>query len=108
MKKLTLILSVMIALVGLNANAAMYIVGSGPFNDWNPANGVEMQHIGDGIYTYQAVINGAVTFVFGEGLSDASDDWDTFNSQYRHGPAEGDMNINVHEWILAYNYGYGA
>ena len=108
MKKLTLILSVMIALVGLNANAAMYIVGSGPFNGWNPANGVEMQDIGDGIYSYQVAISGAVTFVFGDGLSESSDDWDTFNSEYRHGPAEGDMNINVNEWILAYNYGYGA
>ena len=34
MKRLTLILSIMIALVGMNANAAIYIVGDGPLGGW--------------------------------------------------------------------------
>ena len=43
MKKLTLILSMLIALVGFNANAAMYLVGNEPFGEgWDPSKGVEM------------------------------------------------------------------
>ena len=32
----------MIALIGMNANAAIYIVGQAPFGDWQPDAGVEM------------------------------------------------------------------
>ena len=55
MKKLTLVLSMMIALVGFNANAAMYIVGNAPFGEWDPANGVEMTYE-NGVYTYTTTI----------------------------------------------------
>lgn len=96
MKKLTLVLSMMIALVGLNANAAMYIVGGNPFNNWQPGNGVEMNDNGDGTYSYEVAIDGSVLFVFGDGLSS---DWGTFNSDYRYGPATGDTDINANEWI---------
>ena len=106
MKKLTLVLSMMIALVGLNANAAMYIVGNGPFNNWQPGNGVEMNNNGDGTYSYTVAIDGAVSFVFADGLSS---NWGTFNSDYRYGPSNGDMNINPNEWIATEKAGdHGA
>ena len=54
MKRLTLIISMLIALIGFNANAAMYIVGSDPFGNWNPGNGVEMTDNGDGTYQCQS------------------------------------------------------
>ena len=41
MKRLTLILSMLIALVSYNANAAMYIVGNVPFGDWHTYTGAE-------------------------------------------------------------------
>ena len=56
MKKLTLILSMMIALVGLNANAAIYIVGDGPLGGWACDGGNEMTANGDGTYTYKIAI----------------------------------------------------
>ena len=49
----------MIALIGLNANAAMYIVGDAPFGGWNPGAGVEMT-LDNGVYTYKATITAAV------------------------------------------------
>ena len=94
MKKLTLILSMMIALVGLNANAAMYIVGNVPFGDWNPGGGVEMTDTdGDGVYTYVTdQINGTVWFVFGDGL-DA--EWNVFNNGLRIGPLNGNEEVKI-------------
>ena len=96
MKKLTLILSMLIVLVGFNANAAMYIVGSGPFNNWQPGNGVEMTDNGDGTYTYTTAISGSVLFVFGDGLDS---NWNNFNTNHRYGPATGDTDIDANVWI---------
>lgn len=80
----------MIALIGFNANAAMYIVGQDPFGDWQPDAGVEMTDNGSGIYTYKATLSGTVWFVFGTQL-DA--DWDIFNANYRIGPNDGNQTI---------------
>ena len=85
----------MIALIGINANAAMYIVGAAPFGGWNPNAGVEMTDNGDGTYSYTVELNGQVGFVFGDGLAD----WSTFNRDYRYGPATGDTSIQAGEWI---------
>ena len=81
----------LIALVGLNANAAIYIVGDAPFGGWNPNAGVEMT-LEDGVYTYSATINGSVWFVFADGLSS---DWNTFNGNYRYGPTSGDETVQA-------------
>ena len=94
MKKLSLILSLFVALVGLNANAAMYIVGQAPFGEWNPNGGVEMTDNGNGIYTYTATINGGVYFVFGDGQAD----WDVFNPNHRYGPASGNETVTAGVW----------
>ncbi len=102
MKKLTLVLSMLIALVGFNANAAMYIVGSNPFGNWNPGNGVEMTDNGDGTYTYTATISGTVYFVFGDGLNS---DWTVFNADHRYGPAAGNEDVTVDEWVATQKAG---
>ena len=75
----------MIALIGFNANAALYIVGQAPFGDWHPDAGVEMTY-DNGIYTYKATLSGTVWFVFATQL-DA--DWDILNPNYRIGPTDG-------------------
>ena len=96
----------MIALVGLNANAAMYIVGSGIFGNWNPGGGVEMTNNGDGTYSYTTTVDGEVFFVFGDGLNS---DWGVFNSNHRYGPATGDMTISAGNWITTQKAGdHGA
>ena len=92
----------LIALVGFNANAAMYIVGSNPFGNWNPGNGVEMTDNGDGTYTYTATISGTVYFVFGDGLNS---EWTVFNADHRYGPATGDENVTVDEWVATQKAG---
>ena len=85
----------LIALVGFNANAAMYIVGQTPFGNWNPGGGVEMTNNGDGTYTYTATINGTVYFVFGDGQNS---DWTTFNNDHRYGPANGNEAVTAGVW----------
>ena len=83
----------MLALVGMKANAEMYIVGNVPFGDWNPGGGVEMTDNGDGIYTYVTdQISGTVYFVFGDGLDS---DWDVFNLNYRYGPLQSNEQVKI-------------
>ena len=92
MKKLTLVLSLMLALIGLKANAAMYIVGSNPFGNWNPAQGVEMTLLADGTYTADATLVSAdIWFVFTEALGT----WDDVNGN-RYDPGTGsDKTVNA-------------
>ena len=85
MKKLTLVLSMLIALVGFNANAEMYIVGNDPLGGWVYDAGTLMTDNGDGTYTYVATIQGSVWFVFADGQGTS---WDDFNGNYRYGPLE--------------------
>ncbi len=85
----------MIALISFNANAAMYIVGSDPFGNWNPGNGVEMT-LENGVYTYTTAINGTIYFVFGDGLDS---NWNVFNPNYRIGPTGNtDQEVTAGEW----------
>lgn len=67
----------MIALIGLNANAAMYIVGDAPFGGWNPPVGVEMTELNDGTFKYDATFTQAdVYFIFASAVGD----WTTVNA----------------------------
>ena len=86
MKKLTLVLSMLIALVGLNANAAMYIVGENPLGGWVFDGGTLMTDNGDGTYSYKATFDKTVWFVFADGQGE---DWDDFNGNFRYGPVSG-------------------
>lgn len=97
----------MIALVGLNANAAIYLVGNEPLGQgWDPSKGIEMTDNGDGTYTYDVVINGDVWFCFADGL-DAS--WDTFNGTHRYGPKKNgaDEVITAGQWTTTQLQGNG-
>ena len=100
MKKLSLVLSMMIALVGLNANAAIYIVGDGPLGGWAFDGGNEMTANGD-IYTYNFTIaedaeSATVYFAFADGRGTS---WDDFNGNYRIGPTSGDVKIEDNNWV---------
>ena len=92
----------MIALIGLNANAAMYLVGNGPLGGWSPNGGLEMTEQGDGVYTYDLDVpagdgNQVIFFVFADNRADAND-WNTFNGNYRIGPTNGDEDVTLEEW----------
>ena len=89
----------MLALIGFNANAAMYIVGNDPFGGWNPANAVEMTLLDDGqTYSYEATLPGtypnecAVWFIFSEGAGD----WNAVNAgRYDSGNSADDMTVTA-------------
>ena len=90
----------MIALVGLNANAAIYIVGDGPLGGWAFDGGNEMTANGD-IYTYNFTIaedaeSATVYFAFADGRGTS---WDDFNGNYRIGPTSGDVKIEDNNWV---------
>ena len=81
-----------LVLATLPAQAAIYIVGSGPFGNWDPAHGIEMTDQGNGIYTLTININEIVWFVFADGLTS---DWNDFNANHRYGP-NGNSSQEVH------------
>ncbi len=96
----------MIALVGFNANAAMYIVGNAPLGQgWDPNKGVEMTDNGDGTYTFVTSISGSVWFVFADGLDS---NWNTFNGTYRYGPTNhADQEVAAEAWTTTQKQGNG-
>ena len=101
MKRLTLVLSMLIALVGLNANAAIYIVGDGPLGGWAYDGGIEMFDSGNGVYTHTMTIaedaeNTIVYFVFADGRGA---DWGEFNGTMRIGPTNGNIKIEDANWV---------
>ena len=73
-KTFTLILSLALSLLALQASAQMYIVGDGPFGGWGstqPNGGVTMTDNGNGTYSYTAAVTGEVYFVFADGRSNS-------------------------------------
>ena len=95
MKKYLIMTLTALVLALMPARAAIYIVGSGPFGNWNPANGVEMTHEGNGIYTLTMHINGTEWFVFADKLTS---DWNDFNANHRYGPnGNGSQDVTVTE-----------
>ena len=97
-------------MAALQASAAMYIVGDGPyFGDWNPSAGVEMTYDGNGIYSYTATLYNTVNFVFADGLSANSTDWETFSNNYRFSPvSEGVENVSANTWVTTQKNATGA
>ena len=87
----------MLALIGINANAAMYIVGNDPFGGWSPADAVEMSLLEDGqTYSYEATFPGTypnectVWFIFSEGAGD----WTAVNAgRYDSGDVSQDLEV---------------
>ena len=105
-KTITLFFALVVSMLALQASAAMYIVGDGPFGGWNPNGGVSMTVSANGTYTFTATVTGKVYFVFADGHAT---DWDTFNSDYRYGPATGDQLVGIDTWIATQKAGdHGA
>lgn len=97
----------MLAMVSMSANAAIYIVGDAPLGKgWDPSQGIEMNDNADGTYTYVTTITGAAYFCFADGLDS---NWDVFNSTYRFSPSTGsDQTVNVGEWTTTQRQISGA
>ena len=105
-KTITLFFALVVSMLALQASAAMYIVGDGPFGGWSPNGGVAMTAQSDGTYTLTATVSGKVYFVFADGRST---DWDTFNSDYRYGPKAGNEAVDIDTWTTTQKAGdHGA
>ena len=106
MKKLTLILSMMIALVGINANAAVYIVGDAPFAGWHTNSGTPMVENADGTWSYTATIeNKNVYFSFCDGFTATDGNWSDF-VQFRYGPTSDGQNVTSDgNWVSTQHAG---
>ena len=83
MKKYLLMTIMALVLATMPAQAAIYIVGSGPFGNWDPAHGIEMTDQGNGTYSLTIGIHETVWFVFADKLTS---DWTDFNANHRYGP----------------------
>ena len=105
MKKVFTFLTMMVML-SFTSQAAYYLVGNPPFgNGWNPADGVLLtDEDGNGEFTFQGTINGAIWFVMADGLAEAND-WTTFNNTMRIGPTGGDETITAGEWVTTQKSG---
>ena len=96
-KTFTFFLALAVSLLTLQASAQMFIVGDGPFGGWNPAGGVRMNAKADGTYNLTTTISGTVYFVFADNQASSTDDWDTFNNNYRYGPHGTDQAVSAND-----------
>lgn len=89
MKKIiTLTFVALLAIIGLKAQAAMYLVGEG-FNGWTTTGNVEMTDDGDGIYSWSGNLTAGSSFAFFR---------DTENWGSQRGPANGDGSAPTGDW----------
>ena len=108
-KTFTFFLALAVSLLTLQASAQMFIVGDGPFGGWNPAGGVRMNAKADGTYNLTTTISGTVYFVFADNQASSTDDWDTFNNNYRYGPNGTDQAVSANDtWIATQKSSAGA
>lgn len=87
-KTITLTFVALLAMIGLKAQATMYLVGDG-FNGWNTTGNVEMTDDGDGIYSWSGNLVAGSSFAF---FRD-TEDWGS-----QRGPAAGDGSAPTGDW----------
>ena len=87
-KTITLTIVALLAMIGLKAQAAMYLVGEG-FNGWTTTGNVEMTDEGDGMYSWSGNLVAGSSFAF---FRD-TEDWGS-----QRGPANGDGSAPTGDW----------
>ena len=87
-KTITLSIVALLAMIGLKAQAAMYLVGDG-FNGWTTTGNVEMTDEGDGLYSWSGNLVAGSSFAF---FRD-TEDWGS-----QRGPAAGDGSAPTGDW----------
>lgn len=87
-KSITLSIVALLAMIGLKAQAAMYLVGDG-FNGWTTTGNVEMTDDGDGMYSWSGNLVAGSSFAF---FRD-TEDWGS-----QRGPAAGDGSAPTGDW----------
>lgn len=87
-KSITLTIITLFAMIGLKAQATMYLVGEG-FNGWTTTGNVEMTFDGDSIYSWEGDLTAGSSFAF---FRD-TEDWGS-----QRGPASGDGSAPTGDW----------
>ena len=87
-KTITLSIVALLAMIGLKAQAAMYLVGDG-FNGWTTTGNVEMTDEDDGMYSWSGNLVAGSSFAF---FRD-TEDWGS-----QRGPAAGDGSAPTGDW----------
>ncbi|MBQ9584592.1 MAG: SusF/SusE family outer membrane protein [Muribaculaceae bacterium] len=87
-KTITLTFVALLAMIGLKAQATMYLVGD-CFNGWNTTGNVEMTDDGDGMYSWSGNLVAGSSFAF---FRD-TEDWGS-----QRGPANGDGSAPTGDW----------
>lgn len=87
-KSFTFTIVALLAMIGLQAQAAMYLVGEG-FNGWTTTGNVEMTDDGDGMYSWSGNLVAGSSFAF---FRD-TEDWGS-----QRGPANGDGSAPTGDW----------
>ena len=87
-KNFTLILVALLAMVGMKAQAAMYLVGDA-FNGWNTSGNVVMSTDDNNIYYYTAELTAGKYFAFFK---------DNEGWSYQRGPAAGNNSAPAGDW----------
>ena len=87
-KTITLTFVALLAMIGLKAQATMYLVGEG-FNGWTTTGNVEMTDDGDGMYSWSGNLVAGSSFAF---FRD-TEDWGS-----QRGPANGDGSAPTGDW----------
>ena len=105
MKKLTsFLMLLLLALAGMHAQAAMYILGG--TIGWDPSKGTEMTQSSTNVYTYTLECSGDIYFSFTRALASSSNAWDAITNDRLAAPSN-DYPLNNHlgEDVQCNNWG---
>lgn len=92
MKKFFTTLVMLAAMVGMNAQDNVWILGNVGDQGWDPSVGTQMEYVGDATYEYQGHFNASSYFSFTTMLAETSSDWDAIRP-YRFGAEYNDFSV---------------
>lgn len=92
MKKFFTTLVMLAAMVGMNAQDNVWILGQVGDQQWDPSVGTQMEYVGDATYEYEGHFNASSYFSFTMMLGETSSDWDLIRP-YRFGATFNDFSI---------------
>ena len=92
MKKVITTLLMLAAMVGMNAQENVWILGNVGDQQWDPSVGTQMEYVGDATYEYEGHFNASSYFSFTMMLGETSNDGDLIRP-YRFGAEYNDFKV---------------
>ena len=78
-KRFIVSLMLMLAVIGMNAQESLYIIGNDPFGKWNPSVGMQMDYDGE-FFSLTVEVPSSVYFSFTQQLASDANAWDEISS----------------------------